>query len=174
MSIQSHKKVKPQLGEAVFVHDSAVVIGRVTLGARSNLWPNTTLRGDEGEIHIGEDTNIQDGTTVHMTGGLSDARIGARVTVGHGCILHGCIVEDDCLIGMGAILLDNCQIGAGSIIGAGTLITQGKIIPPNSMVYGNPFKVVRQTTAQERQYIDRSWRHYVAHAADYLAEIEEG
>ena len=154
--------VTPTLGDEVFIHPSAVVIGRVRLGARVSVWPNVTIRGDEGDVVIGDDTNIQDGSTVHMTGGLSHSMIGARVTVGHMCLLHGCRVGDDCLIGMGSMLLDNCVVGEGSFIAAGTLITGGKEIPPGSFVMGRPGSlVIKPITTQRRQELEYSWRHYV-------------
>lgn len=157
----------PTLGPDAWIHTSAVVIGRVRLGARVSIWPHATLRGDEGTITVGDDSNIQDGSTVHMTGGLSTTTVGARVTVGHNVILHGCTIEDDCLIGMGAVLLDGCVIGRGSYIGASTLIPGGKVIPPDSFVFGNPFKVVRQVGPREREWIEHGWRHYVEQAAKY-------
>ena len=162
MSIEVFDGVTPLIGDEVFIHSSSAVIGRVILGDRVSIWPQVTLRGDEGEIKIGEDTNLQDGTTVHMTGGYSHSAIGSRVTVGHMCLLHGCTIEDDCLIGMGTLLLDRCVIGAGSYIAAGTMITGGKIIPPNSFVMGRPGSLkitpISDLRAQEREY---SWRHYV-------------
>lgn len=159
----------PQLGEDVFVHETAAIIGQVTLGDRVNIWPQVTLRADEGEIKIGEDTNIQDGTTVHMTGGYSHTMIGARVTVGHMCLLHGCRVGDDCLIGMGTLLLDNCEIGEGSYIAAGTMITGNKKIPPRSFVMGRPGSlVIKPITDQRTQEREYSWRHYVELAQTYL------
>ena len=151
----------PQLKKGAWVHPDAVVIGRVFLGENSSVWPNATLRGDEGEIRIGDGSNIQDGTTVHMTGGESNTTVGARVTVGHNVILHGCAVEDDCLIGMGAILLDNCVIGRGSYIGAGTLITGGKVIPPGSFVFGNPHRIIRACGPREQRWISHAWAHYI-------------
>jgi len=161
---------QPQVGEEVFIHPSAAVVGRVRLGDRVSVWPQVTLRGDEGDIIIGEDTNLQDGTTVHMTGGLSHSMIGARVTVGHMCLLHGCIVEDDCLIGMGTILLDNCKIGAGSFVAAGSMITGGKEIPPGSFVMGRPGSlVVKPITALRQQEMEYSWRHYVEVQRGYRA-----
>jgi carbonic anhydrase/acetyltransferase-like protein (isoleucine patch superfamily) len=160
----------PQLGERVFVHASAVVIGDVKLGDEVSIWPHATLRGDEGRIEIGARTNVQDGTTVHMTGDLSHALIGERVTIGHNCILHGCKIGDNALIGMGAIILDNAEIGEGALIGAGTLITANKVIPPRSLVYGNPFKVVRELTDEEIESTNYSWKHYVEQAGNYLAK----
>ena len=167
--IEPFKKDAPELGADVFIHPSSAIIGRVYLGDRVNIWPQVTLRGDEGEIRIGADTNIQDGTTVHMTGGYSETTIGERVTVGHMCLLHGCKVGDDCLIGMGTLLLDRCEIGEGSYVAAGTMITGGKVIPPNSFVMGRPgslkIKPISDLRAQEKAY---SWRHYVTLAQEYL------
>lgn len=167
--------VEPKLGEKVFIHSTAAIIGQVILGDRVNIWPQVTLRGDEGMIKIGEDSNIQDGSTIHMTGGYSETMIGARVTVGHMCLLHGCTVGDDCLIGMGTILLDNCEIGSGSYVAAGTMITGGKTIPPNSFVMGRPgnlvIKPISDLRAQEKAY---SWRHYVKLAAQYLTKQNLG
>jgi len=157
----------PTLDPTAWVHASAVVIGRVRLGPHVSIWPNATLRGDEGDIVVGEGSNIQDGSTVHMTGGLSHSTVGARCTVGHGVILHGCTVEDDCLIGMGATLLDGCVIGRGSYIGANTLIPGGKIIPPNSFVLGTPYQVVRAVGPRERAWIEHGWQHYVELATKY-------
>ena len=117
--------------------------------AKANVWPGCVLRGDQGSITIGAETSIQDGTIAHCTGGMSKTTIGARCTVGHRVVLHGCIVEDECLIGMGAILLDNCEIGTGSIIGAGALIPVGKKIPPRSKVMGVPGKIVGEVSDWE-------------------------
>lgn len=168
-SLESFDGHKPICGEEVFIHKTAAVIGQVVLGDRVNIWPQVTLRADEGQIKIGEDTNIQDGTTVHMTGGYSETMIGSRVTVGHMCLLHGCIVGDDCLIGMGSMLLDNCEIGAGSYIAAGTMITGGKKIPPNSFVMGRPGSLVIKPIPQARELEKAySWRHYVELATKYL------
>ena len=124
--------------------------------ARASVWPGVVLRGDQGSIHIGDESNIQDLSVVHCTGGLSDTRIGARVTVGHRTILHGCIVEDDCLVGMGAILMDNCHIEPWCVIGAGALVPAGRRIPSGSLVIGSPARVVRPLRPDERE----SWiRH---------------
>lgn len=169
-TIESHEGVWPEIPNSCFVHQSAVIIGRVTLGERVSIWPNTTLRGDEGTISIGDDCNIQDGTVVHMTGGESDTVLGSRITVGHNCILHGCIIADDVLIGMGSLVMDNVEIGAGSYIGAGTLIPPRKVIPPNSLVYGNPFRIVRETNEKQREWIQYAWKHYWENAEKYRAK----
>ncbi len=161
----------PVVDPTAFIHRTAVVIGEVVIGAECSLWPHATLRGDEGSIVIGAGTNIQDSTVVHMTGGRSDTYVGSRVTVGHNCIIHGCRIEDDCLIGMGAIILDNAVVGRGSYIGAGTLIPGGKEIPPGSFVYGNPFKIVRAVNTREVEWIDYAWKHYRETATRYRLPV---
>jgi gamma-carbonic anhydrase len=161
----------PQVHPEAFVHDSAVLIGNVVVGARSSIWPTTVLRGDmKGKIVIGEDTSIQDGSVIHLSLGFSDTIVGNKVTVGHRVILHGCIVEDECLIGMGSIILDNAKIGRGSLVGAGALVTQGTVIPPNSLVLGSPAKVVRPIREKEREMIDGGWKTYVEYSRMYLAK----
>jgi carbonic anhydrase/acetyltransferase-like protein (isoleucine patch superfamily) len=157
----------PDIHENAFVHEHAVLIGQVSVGANSSIWPGVVLRGDMGRIAIGENTSIQDGSICHITEGLSETLVGNRVTVGHRVILHGCIVEDECLVGMGSILLDNCVIGKGSLIAAGALITAGKRIPPNSLVMGSPAKVIREVNDRERAMIDGGWRIYVEYAKQY-------
>ena len=166
--IESHDGHTPILGADVFVHERATLIGQVTLGDRVSIWPTVTLRGDEGKIIVGSDSNIQDGTVVHMTGGYSHTQIGERVTVGHLCLLHGCEIEDDCLIGMGAMLLDQCVIGAGSYIAAGTMITGRKVIPPGSFVKGRPGHLsITPITPQRQIEIEYSWKHYVEGQSRY-------
>lgn len=157
----------PEVDPTAFVHRSAVLIGRVRVGAESSIWPSATLRGDEGEIVVGAGTNIQDNSVLHMTGGRSDTYIGSRITIGHACIIHGCTIEDDCLIGMGSTIMDNTVIGRGSLIGAGTLIPGGKIIPPGSFVFGNPFKIHRPVNQRDTDWIDYAWKHYRDTAARY-------
>lgn len=164
----------PSLHESAFVHPDATVIGRVTLGARSSLWPGTVLRADMGTIDIGEDTSIQDGTIVHLTQGWSETIVGHRVTVGHRVILHGCHVEDECLIGMGAILLDRSRIGRGSLVAAGSLVTVGTVVPPGSLVVGSPAKVVRPVRAKDVDMIESGWRTYVEYAARYKTQLGRG
>jgi len=160
----------PEVAPDAFVHTTAVLIGRVIIGARSSVWPNTTLRGDDGLIQVGDCTSIQDGTVIHSTEDLSETRVGNRVTVGHNAILHGAVVEDDCLVGMGAILLDNCVIGTGSLVGAGALVTANTVIPPGSLVLGSPAKVVRPCGPKETDWIAHSWQHYAKRCAEFLAD----
>ena len=170
--VEPYQGTWPEIAEGVFVHRRALIIGRVRIATRASLWPNATLRGDVGEITIGEASNIQDGVMVHSTYQLSSAIIGARVTVGHNAVLHGCRIADCCLIGMGAIILDNAEIGEGSLIGAGSLITANKVIPPGSMVFGSPAKVVRPVTEKERQWIELSWQRYLKYAGSYRGTAE--
>ena len=159
---------QPQLGRNVYVSENAIVIGDVTLGDEVNIWFGAVLRGDMHYIKIGNRTNIQDNSVVHVTTGVSPTNIGNGVTVGHGAIIHGCTIEDDCLIGMGAILMDDAIIGEGSLIGAGALIPPNMIIPENSLVVGSPGKVVRQVKDFEREMILERPQEYIDLAAIYL------
>lgn len=143
-----------------YIHPLAIVLGDVTLGPRASVWPTAVIRGDTARIVIGEDSNVQDGTIVHVDSGVP-ATIGARVAIGHRAIVHGATVEDDCLISMGAILLNHVQVGSGSIVGAGAVCTEAMEIPPNSVVLGVPGRVVRQTTDEMRERIARTVAAYV-------------
>ena len=159
---------QPRLGKNVYVSENAMVIGNVTLGDEVNIWFGAVLRGDMHYIKIGNRTNIQDNSVVHVTTEVSPTNIGNGVTVGHGAIIHGCTIEDDCLIGMGAILMDDAVIGAGSLIGAGALIPPNMIIPENSLVVGSPGKVLRQVKDFEREMILERPQEYIDLAAIYL------
>jgi len=163
----------PQIHPEAFVHPDATVLGNAVIGARSSIWPATVLRADmQGRIVIGDDTSIQDGTVVHLTQGWSETVIGNRCTVGHRVILHGCVVEDECLIGMGSIILDNARIGTGSLVGAGSLVTVGTVVPPHSLVFGSPAKVVRPLKEKERAMIDAGWPIYVEYTKKYKTELK--
>jgi carbonic anhydrase/acetyltransferase-like protein (isoleucine patch superfamily) len=158
--------VKPQIDPTAYVAPQAVVIGDVRLAARCSIWPTAVLRGDINYIEIGEDSNIQDGSIVHLEQD-TPTRVGKLVTVGHGAILHACTVEDNCLIGMRATILDGAVIGQGSIIGAHALVTKGTQIPPGSLVMGMPAKVVRPLRPEEIDGI-RVWAdHYIDLAPIY-------
>lgn len=143
-----------------FIHPSAIVLGDVTLGARVSVWPTAVLRGDSDVIVIGEDSNVQDGTVVHADEGVP-TYIGKRVAIGHRAIVHGATIADDVLIGMGAILLNGSSVGSGSIIAAGAVLTEGKRIPENSLVIGVPGRIVRQTTNEERDRIQKTVEAYL-------------
>lgn len=172
--IQSFNNFRPQLAEDVFIAPSADVIGEVVIGKNSSIWYQCVIRGDVHSITIGEKTNIQDHTLVHVTGRSSQKPaqtiIGNEVTVGHRVILHGCQVEDRSLIGMGAIILDRAVIGEGSIIAAGSLIPPGKKIPKRSLVMGSPGKIIRQVTDQDYQANQNLAHHYAKLSLTYLKE----
>lgn len=138
----------PKLHAESWVAPHASVIGDVTLGARVSIWYSATLRADFEPIVVGAGSNVQDSATVHADPGLPVA-IGERVTVGHNAILHGCTVEDDCLIGMAAVIGNGAKIGAGSLVAAGAIVPQGMVVPPRSMVVGVPAKVRRELTDEE-------------------------
>ena len=146
-----------------FIAPGAIVLGDVHLGAESSVWYNAVLRGDTDRISIGEQSNIQDLTMIHADPGVP-CSVGNRVTVGHRVILHGCTIEDDCLIGMGAILLNGVRVGRGSIIGAGALLLENMEIPPGSLVVGAPARVVRPVDEPTRERMEHGWRHYVEQA----------
>ena len=143
-----------------FIHPLAYVYGDVTLGPRVSVWPMAVIRGDTASIEIGEDSNVQDGTIVHVDHGVP-TKIGARVGIGHRAIIHGCTIEDDVLIGMGAILLNRVHVGTGSIVGAGAVCKEGMVIPPNSLVLGVPGRIVRETTPAERERIAATVQSYL-------------
>ena len=158
----------PQIHETAFVAPGAQIIGDVHIGAHSSVWFNCVLRGDCYFIRIGENSNIQDNTVIHVTQGRFGTVIGSFVTVGHSAVLHGCTVNDRCLIGIGAIVLDDVTIGEESFIAAGSLVTPGTVIPPRSMVMGAPAKVRRAVTDEEVARIDEHWQHYVEYKIHYL------
>jgi carbonic anhydrase/acetyltransferase-like protein (isoleucine patch superfamily) len=169
MPLESYRGREPRIDPSAFVHSAATLIGDVEVGPESSIWPGAVLRGDDAPLRIGARTSIQDVSVLHTTKDLSRVTVGDRVTVGHRVILHGCTIEDDCLIGMGAILLDNCVVGRGSLIGAGALVTLGMVIPPGSLVLGMPAKVVRACGEKERAMIEFGWKEYVARTKEYLA-----
>lgn len=158
--VESFDGHRPQVHPEAWVHPSAVLIGQVVVSARASVWPLAVLRGDMGLIAIGEDTNVQDGTVCHDTADLSETRVGARCTIGHRVVLHGCVIEDDCLIGMGSVVMDNARVGAGSLVAAGALLPPGLIVPPGSFVLGAPARVVRPAGPKERAMIENGWRSY--------------
>lgn len=149
-----------------YIHPSAVVTGDVVLGARVSVWPTAVIRGDTDRIVIGDETNVQDGTIVHVDHGVPTT-IGKRVGIGHRAIVHGATIEDDVLIAMGAILLNNVYVATGSIVGAGAVCPEGMRIPANSLVLGVPAKVIRQTTEAERDRIRITVESYLALQEQY-------
>ncbi|PLX69801.1 MAG: gamma carbonic anhydrase family protein [Denitrovibrio sp.] len=158
-SVKRRLNTKPKVGNKVYVADSADVIGEVELADDSSIWFNVVLRGDVEKISIGKCSNVQDGTVIHTTLDKFPTIIGDYVTIGHNAMLHGCTVENNVLIGIGAIVLDNSTIGENSIVAAGSLIPPGKVFPPNSLLKGSPAKVAKilsdEDVASIRDYADR-------------------
>jgi carbonic anhydrase/acetyltransferase-like protein (isoleucine patch superfamily) len=171
--IVPYNGVTPRIASSAFIAEHAHIIGDVHIGKQSSVWFNCVLRGDCYYIRIGDSTNIQDGTIIHVTQGRFPTIIGDRVTVGHSAVLHGCTVKDRCLVGIGAIVLDDVTIGEESFIAAGSLVTPGSVIPPRSMVMGSPAKVRRQVTDEEVARIDEHWQHYVEYKNQYLEEMNK-
>ena len=154
------------IDESVFIAPGAVIVGDVRLGAHSSVWYNAVLRGDSDTISIGPRTNVQDGAVIHVDAG-APCLIGAGVTIGHQAVVHGALVEDDVLIGIGAIVLSGARIGHDCIIGAGSLVTGHSVIPPRSLVLGVPGRVVRQLADEEAQSIRTAAQHYVEYGRRY-------
>lgn len=149
-----------QISEKAMIFPGSVVTGDVSIGDESSVWYHAVLRGDADAIYIGERTNIQDNATVHVDKGFP-VKIGNGVSIGHGAIIHGCEIEDDCIIGMGAVLLNGAKIGRNCIIGAGTLVPEGKEIPPESVAFGNPVRIHRKAEDADRKKIRENAREYV-------------
>ncbi|MEV4334031.1 gamma carbonic anhydrase family protein [Streptomyces sp. NPDC049597] len=161
---------EPNVDPDAFTAPTSVVMGEVTLAAGASVWYQSVLRGDGGPIVIGAQSNIQDNCTVHVDPGFP-VTVGERVSVGHNAVLHGCTVEDDVLVGMGATVLNGAHIGAGSLVAAQALVPQGMRVPPGSLVAGVPAKVRRELTDEEREgiklnaavYVDLAKEHRAAH-----------
>ncbi|MEU2117844.1 gamma carbonic anhydrase family protein [Streptomyces sp. NPDC016459] len=162
---------EPLIDPTAFTAPTSVILGEVTLGPRASIWYHTVLRADCGPIEIGEGANVQDGTTVHVDPGFP-VSIGARVTVGHNATVHGCVIEDDVLVGMGATVLNGARIGAGSLVAAQALVPQGMEVPPGSLVAGVPAKVRRPLTDEEKAGIRLNAEMYL-HLARSHAEAFE-
>jgi carbonic anhydrase/acetyltransferase-like protein (isoleucine patch superfamily) len=170
VALYSIGELVPLLAPDAWVAPSADLIGEVSLGARASVWFGAVLRGDNTPLILGDETNFQDGAIGHSDPGFA-LSIGARVTVGHQAILHGCSVSDDCLIGMGARILNGAVIETECIVGAGALITEGKHFKAGSLIIGAPARAVRDVTKEERALIRQSAAHYAAKAGRYAAEL---
>lgn len=157
-----------EIDPTAWIAPGAVVVGRVTLGARASVWFNAVLRSDHDEIVIGPETNLQDGVVAHADPGFP-VRLGARVTVGHRAVLHGCTIDDDVLVGMGAIVMNGAHVGSGSIVGAGALLPEGFTAPPGSLILGMPAKLRRPLTEPETARIPMNAASYVTLADEYRA-----
>jgi carbonic anhydrase/acetyltransferase-like protein (isoleucine patch superfamily) len=167
--IRAFRGALPHVAPSAYVDPSAQVIGNVTIGERSSIWPNCTLRGDVDHITIGNETNVQDNSVLHVDEGVP-LTLGDRVTVGHRVVLHGCTVEDDALIGIGAIILNRARIRQGAVVAAGALVPEGMEIPAGAMAMGVPAKIKREVTEQERERFRVNARHYVENTRAYREE----
>lgn len=170
MPVRSLGERRPQIDATAYVADGAQLIGDVVLGPETSVWFNAILRGDSARISIGAGSNVQDGAILHADPGYPCV-VGARVVTGHGAILHGCEIGDDCLIGMGAIVLNGATIGANSIVAAGALVPEGKAFPPRSLIMGVPAKVVREVNADDLEQIAGGARHYQERARIYRDQL---
>lgn len=168
--VRAFRGVSPQMGEGVFLAENASVSGDVQLGDDCNIWYGCVVRGDVGKIRFGKRVNLQDLSCVHTTENVSESILEDDVSVGHGVILHGAIVESGVLVGMGSILMDNARVGAQSIIGAGSLVTAGTIIPPRSLAFGRPARVVRALDEREMLAGQRTAEKYVRLGRDHQKE----
>jgi carbonic anhydrase/acetyltransferase-like protein (isoleucine patch superfamily) len=167
ISIEPYLGISPTIHESVFICEGARIIGDVVLEKDVSVWYNTVIRGDVNYIRVGERTNIQDNSILHVTYKKYPLVIGADVTAGHGVILHGCTVKDSVLIGMGAILLDNCTVNSNSLIAAGTLVKEGFEVPEGVLVAGVPGKIIRDLSDVEIEKIRQSARNYMMYVGNY-------
>ncbi|QCU91075.1 gamma carbonic anhydrase family protein [Thiomicrorhabdus sediminis] len=177
MAIRKYKGIAPQIDMQAWVDDNAVVIGRCKLAKDVGIWPNATLRGDVNDIEIGEGSNIQDGAVVHTThesdmSNGSKCIVGKHVTVGHNAVLHGCIIEDECLIGMGAVVLDNAVVEKHVLVAANALVPPGKVLQSGYLYVGSPVKQARPLSEKELAFFRYSAEHYIKLKNEY-AEQEE-
>ena len=177
-ALRSYKGIKPQIGKRVYIDSSSVLVGDIKIGDDSSIWPLVAARGDVNHIHIGQRTNIQDGSVLHVTH-KNQANpqgyplvIGNDVTIGHKVMLHGCIIKDRVLVGMGAIVLDAAVIEEEVMIGAGSLVPPGKVLEGGYLYVGSPVKQARPLNDQERAFLQKSADNYVQNKEDYLNQVE--
>jgi carbonic anhydrase/acetyltransferase-like protein (isoleucine patch superfamily) len=168
--LRSYRGRLPVVHPSAFIDDSAQVIGDVEIGEESSVWMMVVVRGDVHRIRIGRRTNVQDGTVVHVMKNTHPTTIGDEVTIGHAAVIHGCTIEDRCLIGMGAILLNGSHIGSGSIVAAGALVPERMQIPAGSLVMGSPAKVRRPVVEREAADIQMLADRYVSYRLDYMGQ----
>ncbi len=168
--IRPYRGVAPRIASSAYVDQSAQVLGDVVIGERSSVWLNVAIRGDVNHIRVGDETSVQDNSVLHVDHVTYPCLVGNRVTVGHSVVLHGCIVEDDSLIGIGAIVLNGARIGRGAVVAAGALVPEGMEVPANALVMGAPAKVKRQVTAEEQARFRKNCDNYIAITAIYKEE----
>lgn len=167
-SIIRYGKFSPKIGERTFIAQGVYIIGKVEVGKDVSIWYNSVLRGDVGSICIGDGSNIQDGTIIHVDRIGGDTKIGNMVTVGHGCILHACTVYDRVLIGMGSVIMNNATIESNSIIAAGSLVTEGKVVKSEEVWVGRPAKLLRKIQQEEIENINISATNYIELSKQYV------
>ncbi len=166
--IYRFKNLTPEIHKTVYVAPSADVIGDVCIGRDSGIWFNVTIRGDVHYIKIGKKTNIQDNSMLHVTNGMYPLVIGNRVTVAHSVTLHGCIIKDTTLIGIGSTILDNCEIGEYSIVAAGSLVREKRKYPAGVLIAGSPAKIIRELTDEEKEKNISYAQNYVTYKNEYM------
>ncbi len=169
--IRSYKGMVPVVPNSCYIDPSAQVIGDVVLGEQASIWMNAVVRGDVHSVHIGARSNIQDCAVLHGMRHLYPVHVGEGVSIGHNATVHGCIVEDHCLIGIGAIVLNNARIGEGSIIAAGAVIPEGMVVSPRSLVAGVPGRIRRAITAEDYALIQMYAQNYLDYTAQYSREM---
>lgn len=175
MAIENYRDFTPQVGRDVFIHPTATVIGDVAIGDQGSIWPNVVVRGDVNSIRIGPRSNIQDGSILHVSHrrasdpGGAPLSIGRDVSVGHGVILHGCTIHDECLIGMGALVMDKAVLEPRVLLGAGSLVSEGQVLQSGWLYLGRPARQVRPLTPEELDYFAYLAEGYVKLAGDYLS-----
>ena len=160
----------PKIAEDAYVADSAIIIGSVRIASKASVWYGTVLRGDNDLIEIGERSNIQDGTVIHVDKN-TPTKIGKNVSIGHSAMVHGCTIDDGSLIGIGSVILDNARIGKNSLVGAKSLVTEGKIFPDDSLILGSPAKLIRTLTEQEISRLFANAEVYVNRLLQYKSEL---
>jgi carbonic anhydrase/acetyltransferase-like protein (isoleucine patch superfamily) len=167
MVIITYKGITPKIDPSVFIADGVHIIGDVEIGKDSSVWFNTVIRGDVNFIRIGERTNIQDNTVVHVTNKKFPTHIGSNVTIGHSAVIHACTIQDFSLIGMGAVILDDANIGKYSLVAAGAVVPMGMQVPEGVLAAGVPAKIIRPLTEEERTFLIQSAQNYIDYVATY-------
>ncbi len=168
--IRTFQGKTPQIAASAYIDASAVVIGDVEIGERSSVWPNVTIRGDVNHMTFGRETNIQDNTACHSDDGFP-LQVGDRVTVGHSVMLHGCVIEDDVVVGIGSVVLNGARVGKGAVIAAGSLVPEGAVVEPGMLVMGVPAKPKRAVTEEEKARFRYGCEHYAERAGLYKREM---
>ncbi len=165
--ILPYKNIVPRIDDSAFIAQNAVITGDVEIGPDSSVWFGCVMRGDVNEIRVGARTNIQDGTIVHCTRNKFGTYIGSDITIGHAAVLHACVLEDGCFVGMGAIVMDGARVESGAMVAAGALVPPGKVVKKGELWAGNPAKMMRPLSEEELAFFPVSARHYVELGKSY-------